>query len=65
MDAGAGTSTGDVLKVHLRNKLFKQLGPKTTHEVSLVPMPEQQRLYDTILRRHVERQRGRVAALRI
>ena len=46
----------------LKSQVLQQLAPKTTHEVYLTPTSEQQRLYDNILRRHVERQKDAAAA---
>lgn len=40
----------------LKSQVLLQLAPKTVHEVALAPRPSQQALYDSILRRHIERQ---------
>lgn len=46
----------------LKSQVLQQLAPKTTEEVYLLPGPSQKALYDSILRRHIERQRARLAS---
>lgn len=43
----------------MKTQVLKQLAPKTSHDITLVPDEKQRQIYDGILRRHIERVRQR------
>lgn len=45
----------------MKTQVLKQLAPKTSHDIALVPNMKQKLIYDGILKRHIERVRSRKA----